>query len=160
MLKRAGRWMTRIAGITPARTSAAISVRRLVHDAKLPSKERVSDSGYDLTLLYEKSRTNNVILYGTGLVVEPPTGWYFDLVPRSSIIKRGYLLANSVGVIDRSYRGELLVPLIKVDPDSPDLELPARIAQLIPRPIVHFDVVENGVTTSHRGVGGFGSTGE
>lgn len=160
MLKRAGRWMTRIAGIAPARTTAAISVRRLVHDAKLPSKERVSDSGYDLTLLYEKSRTNNVILYGTGLVVEPPTGWYFDLVPRSSIIKRGYLLANSVGVIDRSYRGELLVPLIKVDPDSPDLELPARIAQLIPRPIVHFDVVENGVTTSHRGVGGFGSTGE
>jgi dUTP pyrophosphatase len=151
--------MTRIAGVASAKTSGVISVRRLVKEARLPGKERVSDSGYDLTLLYESQRMGNVVLYGTGIVVEPPSGWYLDLVPRSSIIKRGYIVANSIGVIDRSYRGEILVPLIKVDPKAPDLELPARVAQLIPRPIVHFEIVEESVAASHRGEGGFGSTG-
>lgn len=101
-------------GDVPARGD---SIRvQLVHpEARLPSKEHISDSGYDLTLLYEKKRFGKTILFGTGVIVEPPFGWYFDVVPRSSIIKQGYILANSVGVIDRSYRGEIFVPLIKID---------------------------------------------
>lgn len=129
-------------------------------DAKPPFKERVTDSGYDLTLLYEKKRWGRTVLYGTGLVVEPPYGWYLDVVARSSIIKTGYLVANSVGVIDRGYRGEILVPLVKLDPAAPELELPARVVQMVPRPIVHLrlEQVEQS-SASHRGGGGFGSTG-
>lgn len=135
---------------------------QLVHpEARLPKKEHVSDSGYDLTLLYEKKRLGKTILYGTGVIIEPPFGWYFDVVPRSSIIKHGYILANSVGVIDRSYRGEIFVPLIKIDESATDLELPARLVQLIPRPIVHFPVeLRTSLTSTTRGSGGFGSTGK
>lgn len=130
-------------------------------DARPPFKQRVTDSGYDLTLLYEKKRHGVCVLYGTGLIVEPPFGWYLDVVPRSSIIKSGYILANNVGVIDRGYRGEILVPLIKIDPDAPDLELPARVVQMVPRPIVHLPLERaEQSTTSHRGAGGFGSTGQ
>lgn len=134
---------------------------QLVHEgAVTPRKERVSDSGYDLTLVYEKSRTGNVVLYGTGVIIEPPQGWYFDVVARSSIVKRGYMLANNVGIIDRAYRGEILVPLLKTDPNAKDLDLPARVAQLIPRPIVHFPVeTTSELTQTQRGAGGFGSTG-
>lgn len=129
-------------------------------EAKAPFKQRITDSGYDLTLLYEKKRWGSTVLYGTGLVVEPPFGWYLDVVPRSSIIKTGYLLANSVGVIDRGYRGEILVPLVKLDPTVPELELPARVVQMIPRPIVHLRVEQaERSSASHRGGGGFGSTG-
>ncbi len=139
---------------------AEMRVKRLLPEAVIPSKQRISDSGYDVTLLYEKKRVGNVVLYGTGLVVEPPFGWYFDVVPRSSIIKLGYLLANSVGVIDRAYRGELFVPLIKNDTEAPELALPQRVVQLIPRPIVHFPVVEVAdLSQSVRGERGFGSSG-
>lgn len=154
-------WSTAIWGVTQgAKTHGRVLVQRVNKDAQLPKKERVSDSGYDLTLLYEHKRMGVVTLYGTGIIVEPPDGWYFDVVPRSSIIKRGYILANSVGIIDRSYRGEIFVPLIKLDPDAPDLELPARVAQLIPRPIVHFEISERAtLSLTERGAGGFGSTG-
>lgn len=159
-LRRYRRWCQKVLGVSEAPELGRILVQRTRPDAVLPSKERVSDSGYDLTLLYEAKRHGGVVLYGTGLVVEPPAGWYFDVVPRSSIVKRGYLLANSVGIIDRSYRGEILVPLWKADPSAPELELPARVAQLIPRPIVHFpvDAVES-LSRTERGSGGFGSTG-
>ena len=70
------------------------------------------------------------------------------------------MLANSVGVIDRAYTGEILVPLIKLDPNAPDLALPARIVQIIPRPIIAAEIVEvDDFDTTLRGDGGFGSTG-
>lgn len=139
---------------------STLKVELLRLDAQLPSKARVSDSGYDLTLLDERKRHGAVVLYGTGISVEPPDGWYLDVVARSSIVKRGYIVANSVGIIDRAYRGEILVPLIKIDPSAPDLELPARVMQLIPRPVVHFPVeIATRLSTTGRGAGGFGSTG-
>ena len=70
------------------------------------------------------------------------------------------MLANAVGVIDRAYVGEVLVPLVEFDPAAPDLPLPARVVQLIPRPIVTGEVVEVAqLEDTARGSGGFGSTG-
>lgn len=129
-------------------------------DAVAPKKERASDSGYDLTLLEKLKQLGEVELYGTGVQVRPPAGFYFDVVPRSSIIKRGYLLANSVGVIDRGYRGEIMVPLVRLSERTEPLELPARVVQLVPRPIVHFGVRRReSLDDTGRGSGGFGSTG-
>lgn len=125
-----------------------------------PSKTHASDSGYDLTLIEAGKRVGIVQFFRTGIKIQPSFGWYFDLVPRSSITKTGYILANSIGIIDRTYVGEVLVPLIKVDPSAPDLDLPARVVQIIPRPIVHAAFIEvDSLDESNRGSGGFGSTG-
>jgi dUTP pyrophosphatase len=71
------------------------------------------------------------------------------------------MLANSVGVIDRTYTGNVLVPLRKVDLRMPDLELPARVVQIIPRPIVHVQWQQvDSFDETARGEGGFGSTGK
>jgi len=129
-------------------------------DAIAPSKGSTSDSGFDLTLLEPAQRTGPVTLYRTGIRVQPAFGWYFDVVPRSSISRSGYMLANSVGVIDRGYTGEILVPLIKIDPSAPDLKLPARLVQMIPRQIIAAELVEvEAFDETVRGSSGFGSTG-
>lgn len=134
-------------------------VKRNRPDALLPSKSRVSDSGYDLTLVEHVKTVGNVEFYDTGISVEPPFGWYFDLIGRSSITKSGYILANSVGVIDRSYTGNVIVALIKINQFAKDLCLPSKLVQIIPRRIVHLDVIEkNCLTVTSRGAGGFGST--
>lgn len=128
-------------------------------EAVIPSKKNVSDSGYDLTLIGVYKKKGEVVMFETGIMVSPPFGYYFDLIPRSSIIKSGYILANSIGVIDRTYVGSIKVPLIKVDKTKPDLELPIKIAQLVPRKICHFDAVEvESLEMTARGEGGFGST--
>jgi deoxyuridine 5'-triphosphate nucleotidohydrolase len=133
---------------------------KLDENAVAPFKERVSDSGFDLTIIKKAKQIGKVELYDTGIKVQPSYGWYLILAARSSIIKSGYMLANGIGIIDRSYAGPILVPLLKVDPDAPDLPLPNRLVQLIPTPIVHgaFVQVEDFEETA-RGSGGFGSTG-
>lgn len=129
--------------------------------AEKPFKSRVSDSGYDLTLI-DKIKQNGIVeFYDTGIKVKPPLGYYFDLVPRSSISKSGYILANNIGIIDMSYTGNIIVPLIKIDKNAKDLELPCRLVQLIPRKIQNFEVIEvDSLDETERGEGGFGSSGK
>lgn len=126
-----------------------------------PTKANPSDSGFDLSIVDLKKKTNNVYFYHTGVKVMPDHGMYFDLVPRSSISKTGYMLANNIGIIDQGYNGEIIVALIKIDDTTEELTLPCKIAQLIPRQWmnVHGVHVED-LQSSTRGDGGFGSTGK
>jgi dUTPase len=128
--------------------------------AEAPFKARASDSGYDLTLVRLDKVVGGVYFYDTGIALNSiPYGIYFDLIGRSSISKSGYLLANNMGVIDRSYRGNIIVPLIKINKDAPDLQMPCRLVQIIPRQIVHLIPKQvQSIDTTARMYGGFGST--
>jgi deoxyuridine 5'-triphosphate nucleotidohydrolase len=134
-------------------------------DAVIPSKVRVSDVGYDLTIVgVHKQVGTNTCLYDTGIRLEMPQGVYAEVIPRSSLVKSGYMLTNSVGIIDNTYTGNIYVALTKVDPNAPELTLPWRCCQLVYRHQVHVDieqcVEENNETAPvGRGEGGFGSTG-
>ena len=128
--------------------------------AVIPTKAHETDSGYDITIIsLKKELDSGVKLYGTGISVSPEDGWYFDLVPRGSISKTGHMLANSVGVIDHFYTGEILVPIIKINEDSPNISLPSKLFQLIPRRYEDVSFIEvESLDETDRGEGRFGST--
>lgn len=140
-----------------------LSVAKKFPNAVLPSKSRSSDVGYDLTIIKEEKKIGSTtILYDTGIIVEPPLGYYCEVVPRSSLFKSGYMLTNSCGIIDPNYRDSIKVPLTKFDPSQPDLVLPFKGFQLILRLQEHVVVKEvsvNELSSTSRGTGGFGSTG-
>ena len=63
-------------------------VKKLREDAVIPQKAHTTDTGYDLWILDKhKELDNGVVMYSTGLQIQPPWGLYFEIVPRSSIIK-------------------------------------------------------------------------
>lgn len=130
--------------------------------AVVPTK-RIIDVGYDLTVISVYSQpTQLTTMFETYISLDIPLGYYIELVPRSSLSKTGYMLANSVGIIDPGYTGTLKVPLIKVDQSAPDLVLPARVAQLILKPYViseSYSTTDKKLNNTSRGEKGFGSTG-
>jgi dUTP pyrophosphatase len=129
-------------------------------DAVAPVKNRFSDTGYDVTVISKIKESNGVIYYDTGISVEPPNGYYFEIVGRSSISKTGWMLANNVGIIDASYRGRLIVALVRVNQSAAEIELPMRLVQLIPRKLILMNgVEEKSLVDTKRGIGGFGSSG-
>lgn len=133
---------------------------KTLENAVSPYKAHITDTGYDLCIVKKVKEENGMILYDTGIAVQPPLGYYFELVGRSSISKTGYIVANSIGIIDASYTGSLKVALIKVNKDAPDIQLPARIVQLIPRQLVHLDAIQvDDLNDTTRATGGFGSSG-
>lgn len=142
--------------------NSKIRVAKISPDAIVPNKVHQSDSGYDITLIsLAKKLGPNLYLYGTGLRIAPDEGYYVELVARSSLMKFGYILANGVGIIDNQYRGELFVALWKLDLSMPDIELPFRGAQIIPRQFIKSEIVlvsNDNLDETVRGDGGFGST--
>lgn len=134
--------------------------KRTIEGAPAPAKVHADDAGYDLSLMSKVKTVGGVTFYDTGIAVAPPLGYHFELVGRSSISKTGYMLANNIGIIDNGYRGSILVALAKINPDAPELELPVRLVQLIPRRTVLFGdpIFAENLDETERGEGGFGST--
>ena len=88
------------------------------------------------------------------------TDSHFWLIPRSSIYKTGLMMANSMGVIDKSYRGELKAPVWSMTGQSA-VNMGDRLFQIVAPDmgwIRHVRVVES-LPETERGAGGFGSTG-
>lgn len=128
--------------------------------AVTPAMGTPDSTGFDLTAISVFKRIDDrTALYNTHIRVKPPRGYYTEILPRSSISKSGYMLANSVGVIDADYRGDLLIALTKINEKAPDLQLPLKICQLIMRKREEFAMVEvEALDDTERGAGGFGST--
>lgn len=133
---------------------------RLTHPKAIaPQRKNFTDSGFDLHLVELLKSEGGVDFYTTGVVLEPPPMVWHMLVGRSSLAKSGYALANGVGIIDASYRGEVIVALRKMNPDAPAIELPARLVQVVPQKWHDTDMVEaKSVSNTERGAsGGLGS---
>jgi deoxyuridine 5'-triphosphate nucleotidohydrolase len=155
-------WVPGLSGVGNSRKFPEFKCVRVVPEAVLPSKSNASDTGYDLTAISLIEKVGSVEFYDTGIRVQPSFGWWFSLAARSSLARKGYILANCFGVIDRSYIGTVKIPLIKIDPlSNHTIELPCRAVQLVPLPAVHMGnpIEVNSLEESHRGTGGFGSTG-
>jgi dUTP pyrophosphatase len=86
-------------------------IKRISDKAEIPSRAHPSDSGWDLTVIGIDKIKGDTIFFKTGLQVRPPAGHYFEVYPRSSIAPLPLMLANSVGIIDEGYRGELIVAI-------------------------------------------------
>jgi dUTP pyrophosphatase len=84
------------------------------------------------------------------------------ILPRSGLgHKHGIVLGNLVGLIDSDYQGELMVSVWNRSQTAFTINPLDRIAQLVIVPVlqVGFNIVED-FDASHRGDGGFGSTGK
>jgi dUTPase len=89
------------------------------------------------------------------------TDSHFFLMPRSSIYKTGLLMANSTGVVDKSYRGELKAPVWSMTGQS-KVQKGERLFQIIAPDmgwIRHIRLVES-LPDTDRGENGFGSSGK
>jgi len=112
-------------------------------NAITPSRANPRDIGMDLVCIERyKTLSNGVILYDTGISVCPPEGYYIEIVPRSSISKTGWILANSIGIIDPNYTKNLLVALTRIDSDAKEMELPFCVSQIVLRKAEYADMDE------------------
>jgi deoxyuridine 5'-triphosphate nucleotidohydrolase len=144
-----------------------LKIYKVDEKAVIPSKNNYSDAGLDLTIISENKRFNSdTILYDTGIKIEIPNGYYVEIVPRSSISRSGYMLANSIGIIDQGYTGNLYVALRKINNECEDLVLPYKCCQIIMKKQIYPKIIIEDLTKEHkdeilltsRGEGGFGST--
>ncbi len=140
-----------------------LPIKRLDPSVELPSYAYDGDAGLDL-------RSNEDVtlepferrLVATGLAIAIPDGYAGFVQPRSGLaLREGLSMANTPGLIDAHYRGELKVCAINLDPHNPiHIERGERIAQLVIQkvPVIVLEEVDE-LDETDRGCGGFGSSG-
>jgi dUTP pyrophosphatase len=140
-----------------------LQFQRLDAEATLPSYARPGDAALDLTAVMDvEVPAGDRALIPTGVAVAIPEGHAGLVLPRSGMASRhGLTLANSPGLIDSGYRGEVTCAVVNLDrQNAVAIKKGDRIAQLL---IVPIAVVEptwtDELPPSERGTGGFGSTG-
>lgn len=141
----------------------AVLINRLDEELPLPRYEHPGDAGMDLL-----ARVDVTLLPGeralvpTGVAIALPPGFAAFVHPRSGLaLRSGLGMVNAPGVIDAGYRGEIGVILVNHDPsEAIRLSRGDRIAQLVVSAVAAAQLIEvSELPGSHRGQGGFGSTG-
>ena len=140
-----------------------LPIKRLDPTVELPSYAYEGDAGLDLranesvTLAPHERR-----LVSTGLAVAIPEGYAGFVQPRSGLaLREGLSMANTPGLVDSHYRGELKVCAVNLDDERPiTITRGERIDQLdIQRVPVVRSVEVDELDETDRGAGGFGSSG-
>ena len=142
--------------------SITVGVRRL-GDPEAPRYQTAGAAAFDLAAATDVTvAPGQLALVPTGLVFAVPDGHFLAIVARSSLPKRGLIVANGLGVLDSDYRGpadEAKVLVLNYSGAPVTIAQGDRIAQAfvlrVPRvtfvPLTHDD--------EDASRGGFGSTG-
>src|ERR1700761_8730237 len=133
---------------------------------QLPAYATSGSAGLDLracpdTPLTIKPGETHLVPTGLAIHIGDP-GYAALILPRSGMgHKHGIVLGNLVGLIDSDYQGQLMVSTWNRGQSEFTINPMERIAQMVIVPVVQatFRVVDD-FDASHRGEGGFGSTGK
>ena len=157
-----------------------VKIVRIAPDVFMPKKAHDTDAGFDLyaycpdATFYSwesgcqlnvkgvKVRPNETYKFHTGIKLAIPDGYWGGIYARSGLAtKCGLRPANCVGVIDSSYRGEIIVAIHNDSNETQLVHNGDRIAQLVIQkvePTVFEEVSELDETS--RGESGFGGSGK
>jgi dUTP pyrophosphatase len=133
-----------------------IQIKKLSTSVSIPKYETSGSSGMDIAAQIEKNIIINPgekAIVTTGFAVSIPRGYEVQIRPRSGLAaKKNITVLNTPGTIDADYRGEVKVILINLGKESFIIENGERIAQMVVCPVKE-------LSSTERGLGGFGSTG-
>lgn len=137
-----------------------LTVKKLVAEAKIPTRAFSNDAGLDLYVLEDVSiEPNSFKDIKTGLAVKISDGFWGMIRPRSSTFFKRNLVVHE-GTIDPGYTGELNVGVYNPSEKAATLVAGDRIAQLVIIPLVLHEVIQvDHLPYTPRGTAGFGSTG-
>ena len=142
-----------------------LKIKRLNENAILPTRATEGSAGYDVYAIEDVDivKGAGIVSIKTGISIEVDDYGSFAiyLMIRSGLAKKGLMLANGVGLIDKDYRGEVIAMLCNISGDDIyTIYKGERIGQLVISPVSLPDVVEvDELSDTERGIGGFGSTG-
>jgi dUTP pyrophosphatase len=138
-----------------------LAVQRLCANATIPSRATSGAAGYDITCTETVHiPPNERRLVSTGIRVAIPNGYVGILKSRSSMAWKQTVDVHA-GVIDSDYRGEVKILLHNAHPSAERVVTSGeRVAQMLVVPVPNMILTESTcLTHTHRGQGGFGSTG-
>ena len=137
-----------------------LKIKKILDDAKIPTRAHHDDAGIDLYACGEHVVAPGVTtMIPIGVAFEIEEGYVGLIWDKSSIGSKG--LKTLGGVIDAGYRGEISIMVHNLSSVPYTFEHGHKVAQLLIQKVEFPDLIEvDELSSSLRGEGGFGSTGK
>ena len=140
------------------------NILKIKTNGKIPAYATEHSAGIDLYCKSDEDiiiKSKETVKINTGVYVEIPEGYFGAVYPRSSTgVKKHLMLANTIGIIDSDYRGEIMVFFYNYGNETQIIKNGDRLAQLVIQPYLRCDIeLVDSLEDSARGEDGFGSTG-
>lgn len=140
---------------------------KLTRGMSMPEYATDGSAAVDLRAALDEDETVTIApgaraLIPTGISISPETRDVVAVIAgRSGLgVKKGVTLANSIGIIDSDYRGEIQVCLINRGDEPFEVQRGDRIAQMMFLPVLSACFLPvSELDETERGAGGFGHTG-
>ncbi len=144
-----------------------VKFKKLNDSAVAPKYADNGAAGLDLIAISKEKKYHpeyGYLMYTemkTGIAIEIPDGYVGFLFPRSSISNYTVTLANSVGVLDASFRGEITLRFKTAGSVGiGEYNVGDKIGQLVIVPIPQIELSEvDELSNTSRGTSGWGSSG-
>jgi len=138
-----------------------IKIVKINKNAKIPSYVHDGDAGMDLFSCVDETilpKERKVI--ATGISLEIPDGYVGLIWDKSGLaVKSG--IKTMAGVIDSTYRGEILIAIYNTSDETHSIKKGDKVAQMLIQKVENPELVEvKNISQTNRGTGGFGSTGK
>ena len=144
------------------------AVNPLIGDTiPLPSYATEGSAAIDLRACMEKEieiHPGETVFIGSGIAINIKDPNVVGIIaPRSGLgIKKGIVLANTIGVIDSDYQGEIKIGLFNRGQSTYIVKPGERICQMMFMPVIKaaLNLVQDFSNETSRGQGGFGHSGK
>jgi len=137
-----------------------LKVKKLHQEAVIPQYAHPGDAGMDLYSVEDVMiKPGERALVATGLSMELPAGYVALIWDKSGLAAKSGI-KTMAGVIEYTYRGEYKIVMLNTSKENFEVKKGQKIAQMLVQPIMTAEVEEvKELSDTHRGAGGFGSTG-
>ena len=140
-------------------------ILKIKTDAPLPAYGTAGSAGFDLYCNNDEpilAQPGELVKVPTGVYMQIPNGYFGAIYPRSSAgTKLRIRLANTTGIIDSDYRGEIILFLVNEGEEVVTINKGDRLVQMVIQPYIQVDIQKvESLDETDRGTGGFGSTGK
>lgn len=137
-------------------------IRRIDKDLPLPEYKTAGAAAMDLCVREGAViPPQGIAVLPLNVCIEPPKGYFVFMAARSSLRKRGLMMANNVGILDEDYAGdgdEYQVALYNFSNEPVEVKRGERVVQIIAFPYERADLLEvESLGNADRG--GYGTTG-
>ncbi len=139
-----------------------VPIRRIDKDLPLPEYKTAGAAAMDLSVREDATvPPHGITVLSLNVSMKPPPGHFVLMAARSSLRKRGLMLANGIGILDEDYAGdddEYHAALYNFTDEAIEIKKGERVVQIIVLPYdrVNWREVE---TLGAPSRGGFGTTG-
>ena len=132
---------------------------KLDEGAIRPVRAHATDAGLDIFAMHDGIvRAHQAATFHTGVHIQLPEGTAGVMLPKSGLMVNRDIL--TFGVIDESYRGEILVHAFNLGSEDYTVRAGDKLTQMLVIPVLYelVEVVDE-LSDGERGNNGFGSSG-